>query len=76
MDIDIKVTLEADVDPRIHDLDHVEYARVEQSIVAAVHNALSLCEANGFNHPLSDFISIAVLDVSLLPNAQNQALTR
>ena len=70
MDIDIKVALEADVDPRIHDLDPAEYARVEQSVVAAVHNALSLCEANGFNHPLSDYVSISVLDVSLLPNVK------
>lgn len=66
MDIDIKVTLEADVDPRIHDLDPAEYARVKQSVVAAIHNALSLCEANGFNHPLSEFVGISVLAVDLL----------
>lgn len=63
MTITLKVTIEADVDPRVHELDAAQTYSVEASVACAVTDALKAHEAMGFNHPLEEYVTLEVTNV-------------
>lgn len=61
----LKILVEVDIEPDDKDLS-LSSQDLENSAVEAVNNAVKMAEDLGFNHDLSDEVSISVMSVELL----------
>ena len=70
--IEVRVTIEEYVDPRLYNFGPVESVRVLQSAREAVHNALDAAErTDGLQHSLSDFVKFDVVDVNICDDEES-----
>ena len=60
---DVVVTVRCAIEP-VRDRRNYSTESVKAAVVEAVEEALSYCEARGFNHQLSDDIAIVITGVS------------
>jgi hypothetical protein len=71
MTITLQVTIEADVDPRVHAMRSSEQWSVAESVECAITDALKAHEAMGFNHPLEDYVTLEIADVRVAEGGCN-----
>ena len=73
MKLSVRLDIDVDVDPRIHDLYEVDNANIKAAVLQAISDALYQAWLNGYNHHLTDYISLDVTDVSLIEKSRRKS---